>query len=87
MKIAKSTAFLIAAFISGVASASTESVNVNEADAETLETLTGVGPATAMAIIEERETNGPFERIEGLTRVSGIGEATLEAMREQVTLD
>lgn len=87
MKITKCTIFLIAGLMAGTAFANTEKVNVNQADAESLEALTGVGPATASAIIEERESNGPFESVEALTRVRGIGEATLEEMREQISLE
>ncbi|WP_442905598.1 ComEA family DNA-binding protein [Halomonas sp. BC04] len=59
-------------------------INVNTADAELLAELPGVGPSRAEAIIEERETNGLFESADDLTRVSGIGPATVEAFRDQV---
>lgn len=49
-------------------------VNINSATAEELETLPGVGEATAEAIIQDREQNGPFASTEDLMRVSGIGE-------------
>ena len=49
-------------------------VNINTADETLLETLPGVGPATAQAIIEERSSGGPFTTPEDLMRVSGIGE-------------
>lgn len=58
-------------------------VNINTATLEELDTLPGVGEATAQAIIDDREQNGPFSSIEDLMRVSGIGEkkyAKLEAM-------
>lgn len=71
----------------GVALATLEPVNVNAANSDQLQRINGIGPATAEAIVEDREVNGPFETIETLTRVNGIGEATLEAMREQVTLE
>lgn len=64
-----------------------EPINVNDADAETLQLISGVGPATAAAIIEDREMNGPFESVDGLVRVSGIGEVTLEQMRESIIVD
>jgi competence protein ComEA len=56
-------------------------VNVNTADAEALEALPGVGPATAAAIVQERESNGPFATIDDLDRVPGIGPAKLEQLR------
>lgn len=49
-------------------------VNINTAGPEELQTLSGVGEATASAIIEDRERNGPFKSIEDIMRVSGIGE-------------
>lgn len=59
-------------------------VDVNTADAGALERLPGVGPATAAAIIEHRERNGPFASIEGLLEVRGIGEAKLAQLRDLV---
>ena len=54
-------------------------VNINTADAEELaENLVGVGPKKAQAIIEYRETNGPFFKPEEITNVKGIGPKTLE---------
>lgn len=58
-------------------------VNLNNASVEQLDELLGVGEATARAIIEDREANGPFTTPEDLMRVSGIGEkkfAKLEGM-------
>lgn len=62
-------------------------INVNSADLELLDELPGVGPSRAEAIIEEREANGDFENAEDLTRVSGIGPATVDRMRDQVTVE
>jgi competence protein ComEA len=59
-------------------------VNINTADSATLQTLNGVGPATAQKIIDYREQHGPFESIEDLTKVSGIGDKTLEKLRENI---
>ena len=61
-------------------------VDVNAADAENLTELTGVGPALAQEIIAERERNGDFHYPEDLINVKGIGEKTLERMREQLLL-
>jgi len=61
-------------------------VNINTADTTALETLAGVGPALAARIIAWREQNGPFRSVDELTAVSGIGPATLDGMRNQVTL-
>ena len=61
-------------------------VNVNTADAETLETLTGVGPALAQAIVDYRAEHGAFRSAEDLLLVKGIGEAKLEGFRAEITL-
>lgn len=60
-------------------------VDLNRADAETLQGLTGIGPALAERILEHRETVGPFESLEDLAGVRGIGPATLEDLEGQVT--
>ena len=61
-------------------------VNVNTADAEALSELPYIGEAKSAAIIEEREAHGPFESVDDLTRVSGIGDKTVEEIRDQVTV-
>jgi len=61
-------------------------VNINTADEATLETLNGVGPVLAAAIIQYRTEHGPFASVDQLDEVSGIGPATLEDLRTQVTV-
>lgn len=61
-------------------------VNLNSADATTLETLPGVGPALAGRIVDWRETNGGFTSEEQLLEVSGIGPKVFEGLRERVTV-
>ena len=61
-------------------------VSINSAGLEELETLPGVGPVTAQAIISHREEAGPFASLEGLLEVSGIGPATFAEIRPHVTL-
>jgi competence protein ComEA len=61
-------------------------INVNMATAEELETLPGIGEVLAATIIEYREDNGPFTSVDQLIEVSGIGEVTLEEIRELVTI-
>ena len=70
---------------SGVMAQEVAPINVNTADAELLAELPGIGPSRAAAIIEERETNGAFDSVEDLERVSGIGSATVDRMQDQVT--
>lgn len=59
-------------------------IDLNTADATLLETLPGVGPATAAAIVDHRTRNGPFASVEGLLDVRGIGEAKLAQLRDLV---
>ena len=66
--------------------ASSTRININTASLSDLDTLSGVGPSTAKAIIDYRTKNGPFGSIEDLLNVRGIGPAKLDAMREQVTV-
>lgn len=60
-------------------------IDVNRATVAELDELPGVGPATAEAIVTERERNGPFVGVDDLDRVPGIGPAKLEALRDLVT--
>jgi competence protein ComEA len=61
-------------------------VNLNTADAAALDTLPGVGPATAKSILDWREKNGRFSTVEDLLSVSGIGEKTFADLKELVTV-
>ena len=61
-------------------------VSLNSADALELESIPGIGPAKAAAIIQERDRRGGFAAVEDLLAVQGIGPATLEAIRPYVTL-
>jgi len=61
-------------------------VDLNTADEAALDSLPGVGPATAAAIIEHRDRIGGFTSVEQLLDVRGIGEAKLDALRDLVTV-
>ncbi|MCL2828715.1 MAG: helix-hairpin-helix domain-containing protein [Oscillospiraceae bacterium] len=62
-------------------------ININTADANQLTTLPGVGPVLAERIIAHREAHGPFQIVEELTDVSGIGDQRLEDIRPLVTVE
>lgn len=61
-------------------------VNLNTAEASELETLPGIGPSKAEAIIEHRETNGPYKSIEDLKLISGIGDKTFDKLKELISV-
>ncbi len=61
-------------------------VSINLGSLKELESLPDVGPVLAEAIIKYREENGPFQSVEDLAYVSGVGEKTLEKLRGQVRL-
>ena len=85
---AQGEAVPVAAGVSGGEAAPTTvagPVDVNAASAEQLDTLPGVGPSTAAAIIAYRDEHGPFATVDDLGEVRGIGPSKLDAIRELVT--
>jgi len=69
-----------------LAGAMQEKVDLNKADAPKLESLPGVGPALALRIIQHREKNGPFRRIEDLMNVRGFGSKKFAALEKYLIL-
>jgi len=67
-------------------SAGEGTVNLNSAESSELQTLPGIGPAKADAIIKHRETNGPFKSIEDLKEISGIGDKTFEKLKDLISV-
>lgn len=61
-------------------------LNLNEASIDELETLPGIGPVTAQAIIDHREEHGGFASVDELDDVTGIGPVTLDNVRQLVTV-
>jgi competence protein ComEA len=60
---------------------------VNTADAQTLEALPGIGSVTARQIVAYRTAHGPFQSVDQLDDVPGIGAATIDALRDLVTVE
>ena len=63
-----------------------QKVNINTAEAWLLEALDGIGPTLAQRIIEYRESNGPFNSVDELTKVYDIGSKILEEIRDKITV-
>jgi competence protein ComEA len=64
-----------------------ELINLNTADLYDLQRLPGIGEKRAQAILDDRAENGPFQTVEELTRVSGIGEGILAQLRDYATVE
>ncbi|MDD3763305.1 MAG: ComEA family DNA-binding protein [Nevskiales bacterium] len=78
---------VVAMYLAGISSAFAGPVNINTADAETLQReLKGVGEARAAAIIQDRQANGPFESPEDIVRVDGIGEVLFEQNKDNIKI-
>ena len=76
--------FVTALLCSGFAWATP--VNINTADAKTLESLNGIGSSKAAAIVEYRQANGPFKTVDDLSKVKGIGEKLVDKNRADLAV-
>ncbi|MBX9893612.1 MAG: helix-hairpin-helix domain-containing protein [Nitrosomonas sp.] len=61
-------------------------VNLNTATQAELESLQGIGPAKAKAIVEYREKNGAFTSVDDLAKVAGVGPGIIKQIRDAVTV-
>lgn len=61
-------------------------VNINTATQEELDTVKGIGPGKAKAIIDYRSKNGPFKSVDDLKAVKGFGAKTLDKLRSELTV-
>lgn len=61
-------------------------ININQADLTQLQQLSGIGEKKAQSIIDYRNENGSFKTIEDLAKVTGIGEKTVEKLRDSITI-
>ena len=65
---------------------SPQKIDINRAEAWLLEALPGIGESRAQDIVDYRNKNGPFKRIEDLLQVKGIGEATFDRIKGYITV-
>ncbi|WON74674.1 ComEA family DNA-binding protein [Nitrosospira sp. Is2] len=78
--------FLIIVTLFALTGAAFGAVNINTATQAELESLQGIGPAKAKAIVDYRKKNGPFKSADDLQNVNGIGPATMKRLRKDVTV-
>jgi competence protein ComEA len=69
-----------------VAAASTEVINLNTATAAQIATLPGIGPKTADLIVQYRQKNGPYKKIEEIMNVRGVGEKSFLKLKGRLTV-
>jgi comEA protein len=69
-----------------VAAASTEIINLNTATALQIATLPGIGPKTADLIVEYRQKNGPYKKVEEIMNVRGVGEKSFLKLKSRITV-
>ncbi|WP_295623353.1 helix-hairpin-helix domain-containing protein [uncultured Nitrosomonas sp.] len=79
--------FLLMALVFLFTGTAFAAVNINTASQSELESLQGIGPAKAKAIIEHREKSGTFASVDDLAKVSGIGQGTIKQLRDAVTVE
>ena len=61
-------------------------ININTATKAELETLPGIGPSTAQNILDHRDANGPFQTLENIMDVSGIGDGRFNQIKDLITV-
>ncbi|MDE2366797.1 MAG: helix-hairpin-helix domain-containing protein [Betaproteobacteria bacterium] len=78
--------FLILIMLLAFCSGAYAAVNINTATQAELESLQGIGPAKAKAIVEYRKKNGSFKSPDDLEKVKGIGPAIMKKVRKDITV-
>jgi competence protein ComEA len=87
MKFATLVRALVLSLLLAGSAVASEKVNINTADAATLDrVLLNIGPAKAEAIVAHRKANGPFKSAEQLALVKGIGLKTIEKNRDRIVV-
>jgi len=75
------------AVIPSHSAAQNNKININTASAKELTKLKGIGPVLAERIIKYRQGHGPFQKIEDIMKVKGIGKKTFNAIKNKITAE
>ena len=81
------TLVLLFSLVTGFAYAQEAAININTADVATLASLNGIGESKAEAIVAYRSENGPFQSVEDLANVKGIGARTVERNADRLSAE
>lgn len=73
--------------VAGVETPQMGPIPINQATAQQLQSLPHIGPKTAAAIIDYRQKHGRFSAVEHLSRVRGIGDATVQRLKDHVSIE
>jgi len=84
--VATSAPFTVVATLTPTATSSASLININTATAEQLDALPSIGPVTAQSIVTYRQQHGPFQHIEDIMNVSGIGPVTFDKIQSLITV-
>lgn len=77
---------ILIALLFSLTQAAFAAIDINSAGIEELDKLKGIGPVKAKAIVDYRAKNGPFKSIEDIKNVNGIGDATFEGIKNDITV-
>src|SRR5690606_38367126 len=82
----KKLLLVIASLIAFSISPAWAAVDINTATAAQLESVNGIGPKKAAAIVDYRKKNGPFKSVDDLANVKGLGQASVDKIRSEVSV-
>ena len=84
--LATSAPFAVVSTLTPTAVSSASLININTATLQQLDTLPSIGPVTAQSIVTYRQQHGPFQHIEDIMNVSGIGPVTFDKIQSLITV-
>ena len=77
---------MILALVFALVGGAFAAVDINTASIDELDKLKGIGPVKAKAIVDYRTKNGPFKAVEDIKNVNGVGDATFNAIKNELTV-